>query len=340
VTKLGILVGEDLWTFFDEIFADLSDHYTVEVYKKQVYNIPLLRGRLNRWAFRHGLQSMLRRNDICFFEWASDLLVHASHMPKQCAIVTRLHSFELYQWAPKINWDTVDKVILVSEAMREIFVEQYPSHAHKTEVVYNGRNLEHFYPAGQKEFGYELGMVCRITPIKRVYEVILMLHGLREQGVDARLHIAGEPDGDRRYAAAVYRLVEKLGLKDHVIFYGHVTDTPHWLHQIDIFISNSYWEGQQVALLEAMAAGCYCLSHYWAGADEMLPAENLYVTESELQQKIVEYGAIPASERLRRQAHLRSLTCEKFDTRQTQAHIRQIIAEISGNLTQVQVNHV
>lgn len=330
MTKLGIFVGEDIWMFFEEIFADLATNYDTEIYKRKVYNTPILYGRLNRWSFREGIQSMLRRNDICFFEWASELLAAASHMPKQCAIITRLHSFELYEWAPQINWEAVDKIILVSRAMQKMFNDLYPDHSHKTTVIYNGRSLELFRPPDQRTFNFNLGMLCNISPIKRVYEVILMFYNLRQQGYKAHLFIAGKPGkGDFRYTAAVYHLVEKLGLQNDVIFEGHVTDTPAWLQKIDILISNSFWEGQQVALLEGMASGCYCLSHFWAGAEEMLPPENLYITDVELQQKIIEYAEKPEVEKQHYQAQLRSIALEKFNIEKTKTQIIQVTKEIA-----------
>ena len=84
-------------------------------------------------------------------------------------------------------------------------------------------------PPKEREFNFDIGMLCRISPVKRVYETILMVNSLREEGFDVRLHIAGTPDGDLRYAAASERLVEKLGLKDAVHFYGHVSDSAAWL---------------------------------------------------------------------------------------------------------------
>ena len=67
------------------------------------------------------------------------------------AIVTRLHSYELYAWAPEVNWDHVDKVILVSQAMKGKFDDLYPAHAHKTEVVYSASSIEKFKPIVETE---------------------------------------------------------------------------------------------------------------------------------------------------------------------------------------------
>ena len=331
MTILGILVSEDNWTFSKEIYDDLSKRYQTQVFNRKTYNTPLLHGRLNQWAFHTGIRSLLRRCDVCFFEWSGELLVHASRMPKQSAIITRLHSFELYEWAPKINWDAVDKVILVSQAMQRRFVENFPEHAHKTEVIYNGISMQESTPPAHRNFHFNLGMLCTITPIKRIYEVILLLSSLREEGHDAHLHIAGKPAGDLRYSIALQRLVEKFELHDSVTFYDHIDNTPGWLKNIDIFISNSYWEGQQVALIEAMASGCYCLSHFWDGAEEMLPSGNLYMTEAELQQKIIAYSKKPEAEKQIWQAQMRSIACEKFDIERTKIEIRNVINSAAGN---------
>ena len=417
--KIGVFVGEEMWTFFHEIYDDLQTRYQTEVYREKTYNTPLLYGRLNRWAFDRQVRAMLRRNDVCFFEWASNLLMRASQMPKTCAIVARLHSFELYEWAPQINWDAVDKIILISRAMQRQFTSLYPEQEHKTVVIYNGRSLDAFRPPDKKDFNpfdlaqdkpfdlaqdkpfdlaqdkpfdlaqdkpfdlaqdkpfdlaqdkpfdlaqdkpfdlaqdkpfdlaqdkpfdlaqdkpfdltqdkFRLGMLCHIKPIKRIYETILMLYQLRQKGYQATLSVAGEAQsaGDMRYRAAVYRLVSKLKLDSAVSFDGYVSDAPGWLQNIDIFISNSFWEGQQVALLEAMASGCYCLSHFWAGAEEMLPPENLYITENDLQEKIIAYSKLPEAKREAQRAQLRRLAIERFDIERTKAEIRHVIEQVS-----------
>ena len=329
--KIGIFVGEEMWTFFREIYSDLNARYQIEVYREKIYNTPLLYGRLNRWAFNSQMRSMLRRNDVCFFEWASNLLMHASKMPKQCAVVTRLHSFELYEWAPQINWNAVDKIILISHAMQRQFAALYPEQAHKTVVVYNGRSLNAFYPPAKKTFNFQLGMLCHLKPIKRIYETILMLYELRQKGYRATLSIAGEASSarDLRYKAALTRLVKELNLSNAVNFNGYVNNVSGWLQNIDIFISNSFWEGQQVALLEAMASGCYCLSHFWAGAEEMLPPENLYITEADLQQKIITYANLSETEKAAQHAHLRNLAVKNFDIERTKAGIRQVIEQVN-----------
>jgi glycosyltransferase involved in cell wall biosynthesis len=328
MSRLGVFVGENNWTFFHEIYEDLAQHYSTEIFRRKTYQVPILQGRLNRWAFHHGLRSTLARNDVCFFEWASELLMASSRMPKSCAIATRLHSFELYDWAPKIHWQSVDRIICVSQAMQKRFIALYPDHAPKTAVVYNGRPLDAFQHLARRDFQFNLGMLGSIIPIKRVYDVILMFYTLKQQARQARLFLGGEIIHEPRYAAATCRLVEKLGLQDSVLFDGRV-DPALWLQKIDILISNSYWEGQQVALIEGMASGCYCLCHFWAGAEEMLPPENLYITEAEFCQKILSYAETSAAEKRQCQARLRAIAYDKFDIERIKPQIRQIINELA-----------
>lgn len=325
MTRLGVFVGEDKWLFFKEIYRDLKGRYQTEVYRPKRYRLPVLGDEVNRWASRRRLKNMLRRNDICFFEWASDLLVEASHAPKSCVVVTRLHSFELYAWAPKVNWDNVDRVILVSRAMERRLTGLYPRLAGRTVVVPNGVSLDKFSPRGHARARLNMGTVCRITPIKRVYELVLTCYALHERGHDVHLHVAGDHDDDGRYAVAIERLIDRLDLRAFVHLHGPVADVPAWLEQVDVFVSNSYWEGHQVALVEAMATGCYCLAHFWDGAEEILPPENLYVTDVELQDKLLQYWAQPETEQQAAQREMRRRVEERCDVDQQLPRIRQTI---------------
>jgi glycosyltransferase involved in cell wall biosynthesis len=174
-------------------------------------------------------------------------------------------------------------------------------------------------------------MLGNLTPIKRIYEMILTLHELRQRGHVLHLHLAGEPrEGatDQRYYASMRRAVEKLGLERQVIFHGHVDDPATWLQRVDIYVSNSYWEGQQNALIEAMATGCYCLSHFWDGAEEILLPEYLCRTDLDLQEKIIAYCRMPQAAREAHKRCLRQLAAEKFDLESAKVHMREVIEEV------------
>ena len=65
-------------------------------------------------------------------------------MKKTCGIVTRLHRYEMYQWVDQVNWEAVDKVILVSQAKRQEFSARFPQFAGKVVVIPEATSLEKF----------------------------------------------------------------------------------------------------------------------------------------------------------------------------------------------------
>lgn len=322
--RIGIAI-EETWSFLHEIYEDLTTHHQVSLFQRRTVNSPVMHERINRRLFQHDLAKFMRDNDVVFFEWASALLAAATHMPKQCRIVTRLHRYEMNEWVYRINWDNVDKIILVSEAKRREFAEKFPAYVDKVEVVYEAVDPEKF-SFQPRPFTGDIGILCHLTPRKRVYELILAFSEIISLGHSLHLHIGGGPHVKYRdYFDAMQDLVQKLQLQDSVTFHGHIEEPSDWYKNIDIIISNGYSEGLQVSPLEAMASGCFCLSHRWAGSEEMLPEKYLYYTDSQLQEKILTYCRLTETEKRQEREKLRSLIDRKFNVHKTKQEIRQII---------------
>lgn len=322
--KVGIAI-EETWAFLKEIHADLSDHHEVSLFKRRAVNPPFFKERANRYVFRRDLSEFMARNRVVFFEWASELLIAATALPKTCGIVTRLHRYELYQWADRIQWDRVDRIILVSAAKQREFSARFPDHASKVVVIPEAVSLSRFQ-AKHRTFAGDLGILCHLTPRKRVYELILAFSELLQERSGFHLHIGGGRHvlhGD--YYEALHGLVRNLHLGDKVTFYGNVTAPDEWHDKIDIFISNSYSEGLQVSPMEAIASGSYCLSHWWDGADELLPEENLFYTDRQLLQRIVQYSDLPDAAKEEKKAALQARVRERFDVDKTRVLVRQTI---------------
>lgn len=329
--KIGV-ANEETWGFFHEVQEELESHHQLEIFKPRRIDIPLLQARVNQFLFRRDLHSFMTRNDIVFFEWSSRLLHTASQMPKTCAIVTRLHRYELYKWADQITWNVVDKVIVVSRAKKTEFIERFPEQQQKVVVIPVGVDLARFQ-GQEKPFQGNLGILCHLRPRKRVYDLILTFYELVQKRPDLHLHIGGgEAPGFGEYYEAIHQLVHKLQLEDRVTFYDHVEEPEAWYRNVDIFISNSYSEGLQVSPLEAIASGCYCLSHHWDGADELLPVDDLYFTDSELQNRILDYCQLKEEERLRRRTRQREIVCQHFDVGQTKVQVRELIESVAATL--------
>lgn len=325
--KLGVINNES-WAFFHEIYAEFERHHETTRYRSPRLNSPVFNERLNRMAESRWLKAFLRDHDVVFFEWASEALAQASHLPKTCGIVTRLHRYELYQWAHHIRWEAVDRVILVSQAKKREFVHLFPGQSSKVVVVPEAISLDRFSHE-HKEYQRDLGILCHLSPRKRVYELILTLQELLDRGGSYRLHIGGAghsrfPD----YEPSVRGLVQRLGLDQQVKFYGEIEDPATWYRNVDIFVSNSYSEGLQVSPMEAIASGCYCLSHWWEGADELLSEADLFFTDAQLVEKIEAFDRLSTQHKRERQNRQREDIASRFNIEQIQRRIRAVVEQV------------
>ena len=322
--RLGIAVGDN-WDFFHEIYADLQVQYQTRLFEHRRLESGPFHDRINKLLFQQRMTSFLASSDVALFEWASNWLAGATAQPKRCAMVARLHRYELYKWASHINWDVLDKIILVSAAKQRECCAEYPAQAAKTVVIYPSVALDKF-TFQPKPFRGNIGILCHMTPRKRVYELILAFAELAAADPHLSLHIGGDPiPGYADYWQALQYLVDLLGLRHRIHFYGKVEDPWNWYRQIDIFISMSYSEGLQVTPMEAMACGCYTLAHCWHGADELVPADRLFVSEQELQQLILAYCALPEAAKQEQARATRDWASDHFDIRQTIRQFRSTI---------------
>lgn len=328
--RLGV-VNPESWAFMEDVLAEFSEHHRTAIFRPRSSRSPILGARIDRYLLRKGLTHFLQSNDVVFFEWASELLAEASRLPKTSGLVARLHRYELYQWADRVHWEAVDRLILVSQAKRTEFLSRFPSAIDKIDVIPEAISPMSF-PLRRKQFNGDLGILCHLSPRKRVYDLILAFHELMSTGGNYRLHIGGGLHSRYpEYLPVLRSLVERLGLEDQVLFYGPIQKPADWYRRIDIFISNSYSEGLQVSPMEAIAAGCYCLSHHWDGAEELLPGDQLFYSERELIKKIRRYAAMVPEEREKLQATLRDQVLARFDIREIAPKIRQVVEEVAAS---------
>lgn len=325
--KLGVVI-EETWSFFKEIYQDFQEHHQTELFERRKIKSPLFQDRLSWNAFRQDARAFLNRNDVIFFEWASEALANFSRLPKENGVVTRLHRYEMYHWVDKIDWSFVDRIIVVSDAKRTEFSAQFPAHAHKLVVIPEAISLEQF-PYSQRSYKGNLGILCHLTPRKRVYELILAFSILAKDHPHFHLHIGGgEHSRFKDYYISLRDLVTRLGLDERVTFHGSISNPLAWYQEIDIFISNSYSEGLQVSPMEAMASGCYCLSHNWPGARQLLPAAKLYETDQELVDLILAYDSLSPAAQAAESAYLRAMVEQNFDVNKIKGKIRQVVEEV------------
>lgn len=96
--------------------------------------------------------------------------------------------------------------------------------------------------------------LARLDRQKRLERLIAAFAQVKH--ADTRLLILGE--GEER--TSLTELIEQLGLTARVSMPGHVADVVPALHDADLFVLTSDYEGLPAAVLEAMAANCPVLA--------------------------------------------------------------------------------
>jgi glycosyltransferase involved in cell wall biosynthesis len=155
-----------------------------------------------------------------------------------------------------------DRLVAVSPEVRDELVGLHVAPARKFSVVRLGIELEprvrfdgdptevrrrHGIPAEK----FVVGWFGRMTAVKRTDDLLTMLAGLRERGVDALLLLVG--DGDDR--DRLEQRAHDLGLARSCLFVGYQEDVAPWYAICDAVVLTSASEGTPVTIIEALAAG-------------------------------------------------------------------------------------
>lgn len=135
----------------------------------------------------------------------------------------------------------------------------------RIQMIHNGVDIRRFVAddvqrrAARHTLGLDdkwvIGTVGRLTELKNTDFLIRAFAILCARKPDAFLLLIGEGELKKRLEA----LIEELGLKDKVWLYGATGEVPRMLWAMDVFCLPSRFEGSPVSVIEAQAAGCYCL---------------------------------------------------------------------------------
>lgn len=148
----------------------------------------------------------------------------------------------------------LDRIIVISDAVGRFLREHTGLPADKMVRIYYGIDLAGWDlpPALTAPRIPTIGLVARLAPQKGHRILFDALPGILAAVPNVRVRIVGHEElssvGELR-AYAVDR-----GVADHVCFEGFVDDVPTLMHELDLVVLPSLWEGFGLVLLEAMAA--------------------------------------------------------------------------------------
>jgi glycosyltransferase involved in cell wall biosynthesis len=149
-----------------------------------------------------------------------------------------------------------NKIIAISNFVKESVIECFHVSKEKINVIYNGVNTDRFIRIKLPE---NRNTIVEIIYIGRLYKekgVQNILKALSRLDINYYFRIVG----DGLYRDKLEDITEQYNLKDKVEFCGKRTNVPELLWQSDIFIHMpDLEEGFGISVIEAMAAGKVCI---------------------------------------------------------------------------------
>jgi len=185
------------------------------------------------------------------------------------------------------HFGRADRIIAVSSAVRDFLLAKGYA-AERIDIIHNGLTIPTLPPSARHELRRGLGiaphevvfgMVARFVPDKG-HDIAL--RAFAKAGAPGRLLLVGNDGTD--WGRAMHRLVEELGLKQHVIFLGERNDVFPALAGMDVYLAPSRREAFSLSLIEAAGMGLPLLGTAVGGNPEiianndnglLLPSENV-----------------------------------------------------------------
>ncbi|RJP83686.1 MAG: glycosyltransferase family 1 protein [Desulfobacteraceae bacterium] len=199
--------------------------------------------------------------------------VHAVH-PAIGIMINRMNSKNIYsehsggllsgQWIPTLVYRYFNsaycRFIAISKETAKAMEHFGPEIGRKTEVVYNGINLQEIDSADPEgtpsiplcfiNAGYRVGIVARLVPLKGLNTFLEVAKRLLDDEKNMVFAIIG--DGYLR--DKLEKKAMELGIADKIIFFGYRPDAIQVMKYFDVFLLTSNFEGFGLVIIESMAA--------------------------------------------------------------------------------------
>lgn len=259
--------GDD--KFIDCIIENLSSEYETEKVTISLQALKLIDNWME-WA------------DICWFEWCDELLAYGSNLElaRNRKIICRLHSYEAFTRYPaRVNWSCVDKLIFVSEDIREYVTSNFRINKDITAVIPNGVDMNK-YTFKERAPGFNIAYVGYINYKKGPMLLLHVFKAIYDSDARFKLYIAGQYQ-EERYYLYFKQMIREFGLENNFIFEGWQEDINKWLEDKNYILCSSVLESQNMSVMQAMAKGIKPLIHNFVGARNIYKGSYLWNTIDE-----------------------------------------------------------
>lgn len=215
------------------------------------------------------------------------LQVHGSYLLQYAALPARLagvkviyteHAKYSLGKSAKLKRNTkclsrlADRVVCVSENLKNFMITEIGIRASRIEVIHNGVDLDTFrveskqIPVKEDLKKLLVGTVARLSEPKDHGNLLRAFAVAVSKRPELRLMLVG--DGELR--SSIQNMIQECDLEQHVEMLGRRSDIPELLEAMDLFVLPSRREGFPIAVLEAMACGKPVVATDVGGVSEII----------------------------------------------------------------------
>lgn len=233
---------------------------------------PRFEVRQDKWSTLHNHDSEASNElaewaDTVFCEWAGPSLAwYSNQLPSETKLVSRLHRFELNgPWMKDVKWDNVDKMIFVSDWVRNQAIEKFGLSEKQTMTLPNTVDICDFDRPKTKSAPFTLGLLGMVPFLKRpdraldILEELVSIDDRYTLRIKGRMpweypHVWNNSVEKQLYLDFFERIARSSLLQEHVVFDSFSADIASWYRGIGFILSPSELESFHLAPAEGMAA--------------------------------------------------------------------------------------
>lgn len=148
-----------------------------------------------------------------------------------------------------------DKVIMISDDMKEEAIEMYPFLENKLLRLYNFLNISSIQELSKERVLDErikekfILSIGRLEETQKDFTTLIKAYAKIKDKIEEKLFIIG----DGRHKNLLENLTKDLKIEDKVIFLGFQKNPYPWIENSDLFVHSSKFEGLPTVLIEALA---------------------------------------------------------------------------------------
>ena len=173
----------------------------------------------------------------------------------------------------------MQKYIVVSPDLYNWALKTLRIDQNKLSIIYNGVNLDEYYPSDKKSSIFTICTVGRANKVKNQELLIESFNKILNEYphfIHTKLKIVG--GGPELHA--LQQKVSELKLKDYIDLTGYRNDVAEIMRNSDLFVLSSVYEAMPMTILEAMACGLPVISTNVGGVSHMISENEAWLVES------------------------------------------------------------